>query len=109
MGATLNDPNHDKAVGRLIFHSAVTAETASGNCGETWAELGGIECGHVKWRSDGHSTSIDYIETNGQAPLLGVRLLKAVYEAQKQRLDPGMMNNSGKRLWLLFRARYSYC
>lgn len=92
----------------LRFKSAVSAESESGCCGETWAELNGIECGHVKWHSDGHTTSIDYIETGGLTPLLGIRLLKAVWDYQKQQLDPGMMNEAGKRLWRLFRARYSY-
>ncbi len=93
---------------RFLFQSAVTAESQCGYRGETWAELDGIECGHVKWHSDEHTTSIDYIETGGRVPLLGVRLLKAVWDFQKQLLDPGLMNEAGKRLWQLFRARYSY-
>jgi hypothetical protein len=94
--------------GHLTFHSTVTAESQCDYRGETWAELDGIECGHVKWHSDEHTTSIDYIETGGQVPLLGVRLIKTVLDDQKQQLDPGMMNEAGKRLWWLFCERYSY-
>jgi hypothetical protein len=108
MGATLGDADGDSVIGRLTFHSALTAETARGICGETWAELDGVECGHVKWHSDENTTSIDYVETNGQVPLLGVRLIKAILDYQKQDLDPGMMNETGKRLWRLFCERYSY-
>jgi len=86
----------------------VTAESECGYCGETWAERDGVECGHVKWHSDEPTTSVDYIQTGGQVPLLGVRLLKAVWDYQKQRLDPGLMNGAGERLWRLFRARYLY-
>jgi hypothetical protein len=77
-----------KAIRYLTFHSAVTAETEWGYCGETWAELDGAECGHVKWHSDEHTTSIDYIETGGQVPLLGVRLLKAVWDVKNNSSIP---------------------
>ena len=97
-----------KAIRHLTFHSGLTAKLECGYCGETWAELNSVECGHIKWHSDGHTTSIDYIETNGIVPLLGARLLKAVWDYQKQQLDPGMMNEAGKRLWRLFCTRYSY-
>jgi hypothetical protein len=104
MGTVINGTD---ALFHVTIYTALTAGSQSEYCGETWAELNGMECGHVKWHSDDHTTSIDYIETDRKTPLLGVRLLKAVWDHQKQRLDPGMMNRDGRRLWRLFRARYS--
>jgi gamma-glutamylcysteine synthetase len=108
MGPTLSKADGNTATQNLTFHSAVITESRGDYRGETWAELDGVECGHVKWRSDEHTTTIDYLETLIRFPLLGVRLLKAVYDYQKQHLDPGLMNDAGKRLWRLFCARYSY-
>ena len=93
----------------MFFHAVLEDETEDENIyrGETWAENAGEELGHIKWHADGHTVFIDYIGTNGRSPLLGVRLLKALLNAEKQSLDPGLTNNAGRRLWWLFKARYS--
>jgi hypothetical protein len=92
----------------ISFLHEILVEQDEFYCGETWAEAADEELGHLKWHADGNTTFIDYIETDGRTPLLGVRLLKALWDHEKQNIDPGMMNEHGKRLWRLFRARYSY-
>lgn len=93
----------------LIFHETISAEDDDGRYrGETWAEAPDGERGHIKWHSDGKTTFIDTIETDGRTAFLGIRLIKTLWDNERRNLEPGMMNEAGKRLWRLFRARYFY-
>jgi hypothetical protein len=74
--------------------------------GETWAETPVDVAGYVEWHSDGSTTYVDMIETNASVPLLGVRLVRFLQQCTGEKLDPGLMNAAGKRLWKLYRSRY---
>jgi hypothetical protein len=94
----------------LIFQETTSAENGDGcYCGETWAEAAGEGVGYIKWHADEHAVTIDYVETAGRTPLLGVRLLKALWDRERKSIDPGLMNEAGSRLWWFFKARYFYC
>ena len=92
----------------LRFFTEVVSE--SGDClhGETWAENADGEVGVLKWHSDGMTTFIDSVETNGRTTLLGVRLLRELRSYKREPIVPGLMNRAGERLWRLFLARYRY-
>jgi hypothetical protein len=92
-----------------IFHEITSTDNDDDLYhGETWAEDADGERGYIKWHSDGCTTFIDRIETDGRTPFLGFNLIKTLWHNERQKLDPGMMNADGKRLWRLLRARDFY-
>jgi hypothetical protein len=84
----------------------VISENGYGRVGETYADGGAEgELGLVKWHEDGGVVVIDSIEAYVPVPMLGIRLLRAVEDFTRLEIDPGMMNEDGKRLWSAYKAR----